>query len=53
MSDPQANDPKSAERPNSRRPYAKPAFSSEPVFETKALQCGANLAGLCLHGQSG
>jgi hypothetical protein len=54
MSDPKANDPQGAEQPSSRRPYVKPAFSSEPVFETKALQCGGNLSGgLCLHGQSG
>jgi hypothetical protein len=54
MSDPKTNDQKGAERPNPRRPYVKPAFCSEPVFEVKALQCGANLSGgLCLHGQSG
>jgi len=53
MDDPKMNDQKGVEPPSPRRPYVKPAFCCEPVFEIKALQCG-NLAGECLHGgQSG
>jgi hypothetical protein len=34
------SDEKSATQVHSRKPYQKPAFRSEQVFETMALACG-------------
>lgn len=36
--------PPPAETPGARRPYVKPAFRHERVFETMALACGKILA---------
>ena len=36
---PKVEDP-SPEKPKARKPYTKPAFRSEKVFETMALSCG-------------
>jgi hypothetical protein len=51
MSSQEANDQRGAAEPNPRRPYVKPAFSSEPVLEIKALSCGKTSGGACgAHG---
>ena len=47
MSNHEANDQKGQEQPNPRRPYVKPAFSSEPVLEIKALLCGKISGSVC------
>jgi hypothetical protein len=40
-----------AEQRSPRRPYVKPAFSWERVFETRALACGKASGGFCAtHG---
>ena len=37
-----------AENPSAKKPYIKPAFRSEQVFETTALTCGkTNTEGQC------
>jgi hypothetical protein len=51
MSNPETNDQKGAARPSPRRPYVKPAFCSEPVFEIKALSC-IKLTAVCEHGSA-
>jgi hypothetical protein len=35
---------------DSRRPYVKPAFSSERVFEVNALACTSKTSGSCHSG---
>jgi hypothetical protein len=52
MSNHEANEQGGAKQVNPRRPYVKPAFSSEPVLEIKALSCGKLVStGLCsTHG---
>jgi hypothetical protein len=44
MNNREPNQEKSAQ-PKTRRPYVKPAFSSEQVFEISALAC--NKGGAC------
>ena len=34
----------SAQKPRARKPYVKPAFRSERVFETTALTCGKTIS---------
>ena len=49
--------PTPVERPvrteNNRKPYTKPAFRFERVFETRALSCGkmADTQGSCHHNR--
>jgi hypothetical protein len=50
MSNHEANNQGTTAQPNPRRPYVKPAFSSEPVLEIKALSCGKVNAGCISHG---
>jgi len=33
-------EPKNKRRPQKKKPYTKPAFRHERVFETQALSCG-------------
>ncbi|RZI85388.1 MAG: hypothetical protein EOP38_05225 [Rubrivivax sp.] len=40
MNDPAAQDDNQARAQPARRPYIKPAFQHESVFETMALACG-------------
>lgn len=45
MNNHEANPETLSAQPNSRRPYVKPAFSSEQVFEINALACSRG--GVC------
>ena len=40
MNSPESDERLEQERPAARRPYVKPEFSYESVFETVALTCG-------------
>lgn len=40
MNDPARTRAETAPKPAKKKPYVKPAFRSERVFETMALSCG-------------
>jgi hypothetical protein len=49
MSQDDRQDSRNARAPQQRRPYVKPAFRHERVFETMALGCGkiGGTGGIC------